>query len=319
MTTSLFDAYEIKKETKTYITKIRRIRCKEIINDEYVLEIKTAKHENSFLFKKGNNFITDDSLNKVIYLTDETKKIIENEVEKINYFVSNNINKNKIEMPKYDITLNLFRNDYFNYAAIIRCKDYINNPIASRIKIVDKIKIVKNIHIYHFLHSLKHCAHETMIYKVKLNENSLQENKVFIEKDINESFNNIDKNIKKYLLGYAEKNKDLVLRSQIRLYYNEDDNSDVEYFSKLANIKILPTLNRVYDTEFYVETETIDFDLLQNSGYNISHRAYFAMKNSTKEYYTLNPHTKSGVDASPIDCEKITFNEYLEIFNKNNQ
>ena len=38
------------------------------------------------------------------------------------------------------------------------------------------------------------------------------------------------------------------------------------------------------------------------------------MKGSTHEAYSLNPHTRSGVDAAPVDAETISFEEYLELF-----
>ena len=38
------------------------------------------------------------------------------------------------------------------------------------------------------------------------------------------------------------------------------------------------------------------------------------MNGSTHEAYSLNPHTKSGVDAAPDEAETISFEEYLELF-----
>ena len=77
---------------------------------------------------------------------------------------------------------------------------------------------------------------------------------------------------------------------------------------------MLPALPEAHDKRYCVRTDTIDFALLHRSGYQLLHRPYFAMKDSMHEAYTLNPHTKSGVDAAPYEAETISFEEYLELF-----
>ena len=77
---------------------------------------------------------------------------------------------------------------------------------------------------------------------------------------------------------------------------------------------MLPALPESHDKRYYVRTDTIDFDALHRSGYQLLHRPYFAMKGSTHAAYSLNPHTKYGVDTAPDEAEIISFDEYLELF-----
>ena len=89
-----------------------------------------------------------------------------------------------------------------------------------------------------------------------------------------------------------------------------------EIKKRRAKLKVLPTLPEEYDMAFYVDSKTINLHLLEKSKYKLLHRPYFAMKGSTHSAYTLNPHTKIGVDAAPANCEFISFKEFLKIFRK---
>ena len=59
----------------------------------------------------------------------------------------------------------------------------------------------------------------------------------------------------------------------------------------------------------------IDITILNQSGYRVVHRPYFAMKGSTHDKWELNPYTKTGVDAAMKDDDGISFSELLAIFN----
>lgn len=86
---------------------------------------------------------------------------------------------------------------------------------------------------------------------------------------------------------------------------------------KMLEIKTLPQLPDEFDKEYVVDVDTMterSFSLLRRSGYVILHRPYFAMCGSTHKKYTLNPHTKQGVDAAEADHASISFCEFLELF-----
>ncbi len=75
-------------------------------------------------------------------------------------------------------------------------------------------------------------------------------------------------------------------------------------------INTLPDLPENFNQNYYIKTSTVNIRLLRRSGYKILHRPYFAMKNSTHDAVTINPHKKECVDAAPISADAI----FLMIF-----
>ena len=110
--------------------------------------------------------------------------------------------------------------------------------------------------------------------------------------------------------------KDEILERLIRLYYREESEQDCRFLS--ANVfeaDILPRLSEEYDRYYYVTKESDpDYELLKRSGYRFWHKPWFAMPGNTHETMTLNPHKKEQMDAAPEDVEKISFKEYLKLF-----
>ena len=81
-----------------------------------------------------------------------------------------------------------------------------------------------------------------------------------------------------------------------------------------AEKQLLPALPQEYNQKYFVQTADMDVKLLFDSGYTFFHRPYFAMYASTREAYTLNPHSKQGVDAAPKSAQSIPFQEFLKLF-----
>ena len=118
------------------------------------------------------------------------------------------------------------------------------------------------------------------------------------------------------ILRLASENNDHILYLKLKVEYKEATNEEINELSKLIGKRILPTLSCEYDKYYIVTEETIDFKLLTESGYDISHRPYFAMMGYTHERYRLNPYRKDGSDAtkqSDMD-NAITFEKYLKMF-----
>lgn len=101
---------------------------------------------------------------------------------------------------------------------------------------------------------------------------------------------------------------------QLRLYYNIATAQDCEALSQALGVRILPKLSEAYDKNYVVEASTVDRPLLKNSGYSLLHRPNMAMKGSTRRNWTLNPHTRCGVDAARADAPAIPFCEFLALF-----
>ena len=109
---------------------------------------------------------------------------------------------------------------------------------------------------------------------------------------------------------------DMILQDRLLIYYRIADKEACKRISDITGSRILPSLPKEYDKTYSVEARTIDYDLLERSGYLIQHRPYFAMQGSTHAAYELNPHAKGGVDAAKVDLPMITFEEYLKLFDR---
>ncbi len=81
-----------------------------------------------------------------------------------------------------------------------------------------------------------------------------------------------------------------------------------------TNAGVLSALSDAYDREYYVDAASVDYPLLERSGYRLLHRPNICMYGSTRKMYTLNPHTKCGVDAAKIGNTAISFQDYLKLF-----
>ena len=106
---------------------------------------------------------------------------------------------------------------------------------------------------------------------------------------------------------------DVLMQKQLKIVYRVASPEDCAWLTEKTGKPVLPSLPDAYDRKYYVRTDSIDFDALHRSD-QLLHRPYFAMKGSTHEAYSLNPHTKYGVDAAPDEAEIISFDEYLELF-----
>ena len=116
------------------------------------------------------------------------------------------------------------------------------------------------------------------------------------------------------LYCFAVETGDAILRDRLLIYYRIADEAVCKRVSDNIGARILPSLPKEYDKTYSVEARTIDYELLERSGYRILHRPYFAMQGSTHNACTLNPYTKEGVDAAKVDLPMITFEEYLKLF-----
>ena len=113
----------------------------------------------------------------------------------------------------------------------------------------------------------------------------------------------------------AVKSGDLLLARQLKAYYAIATPEESRYVNEMTGASIIPTLPAEYDRKYYVKRSSDGFyAFVRESGFYIAHRPYFAMRNSTHEAVTLNPHTKSGVDAAPVDGEAISLDEFLKLY-----
>ena len=117
----------------------------------------------------------------------------------------------------------------------------------------------------------------------------------------------------------ALKENDRIMQCELKLYYRIADENDCRYLSEVRGVRILPSLPERYDKNYVISKESTtyeDYILLVNSGYRIAHRPCQAMRGSTYNNSTLNPHTKYGVDAAEQEAEAISFDEFLALFDE---
>ncbi len=108
---------------------------------------------------------------------------------------------------------------------------------------------------------------------------------------------------------------DLEMQRLIKLYYRIANEDECRWISdNVFGTYILPPLSEEYNKSFFVCSDGIDSNLLAKSGYRILHKPYFAMPGNTHGAWTLNPYSKVGTDAAPVQEEKISFEEYLGLF-----
>lgn len=117
----------------------------------------------------------------------------------------------------------------------------------------------------------------------------------------------------------AVKENDKMMQCKLKLLYGIADEDECRYISEKTGVRILPSLPERYDKNYVISKESTtyeDYILLVNSGYRIVHRPCQAMRGSTYNNSTLNPHTKYGVDAADNDAEAISFDEFLALFDE---
>ena len=112
----------------------------------------------------------------------------------------------------------------------------------------------------------------------------------------------------------AVRENDEVMQNCMKLYYRIASNEECEKLEKELNRKILPSLPEEYDHMYAIDLNTVDYKLIIDSGYQIMHRPYFAMRGCTHSKCQINPHTKVCIDAAKKDDEAMDFKAFLDLF-----
>ena len=279
------------------IKKISKIECLAKVGEEYLIEMKTKRGYKTVLYNTKTHIIKNFYNNKKGYIDEKVVNKIEKEIGNFDLVVNGEFQYScniKIFADKYENhqrklyeeLAELKYNHYcgLNYDFVISFSDSTKNNI-------NVTELFTNTDLLMFLNNMSR-----VIFSKPANKYLIEDNPIYIN---------------------AINNNDLTLIKTLKIYYGVETKEDCEYLSNVTNIKILPTLSEEFNQNYYVSLKVGAVDILMKSNYRLLHRPYFAMKGSTHEYYTLNPHTKVGVDASPVNCKPITFEEYLELFNEN--
>jgi len=274
-----------------YVEKIRKCSVWKKIGDAYLLQCK--------IIQRGTNIYTYDNSDyltffpeKKRWLSEEAKQTVVEAVEGFEQMVKE-IKEGEytlIPIEEMAMTVYLKRQDRYGFHFMLEYYDenegeqlitFIFN--ASSIgEVIREIRFCRRIEklseIYNLLsYPSRESIHQNPIYQA------------------------------------AVRTDDLLLQHEIKLYYRIADSEECAWLSDYYGVRILPSLSKEYDRDYVVDRDSVDGVLLENSGYEITHRPYFGMKGYTHTKYTLNPHTKTGMDAARCDETSISFQEYLKL------
>lgn len=277
---------------KRFIKNIRKCNCIEKKGDLYILKCSIIQRgDYDYKFTPGIDFISKEGNTKGFWLSENAKLQVNSAVQALETI----IDKAKL----YDIENNYVTDDKFTV-------HYEHRPNGNYECLLSYTDITNVLHNYYFDSSpideiIHFTAWPTIDYDI-------------YEQLKHSTVDTIENN--PFYIAATRKN-DKLLQNQIKVYYNIATEEECWWLSKELGVKVLPSLSQSFDKPFVVDTATISVKVLRDSGYVILHRPYFAMKDSTHSKWQLNSHTKRGVDASPVNCESIPFDDYVKIIESN--
>ena len=284
---------------RLYVEKIKSCSCTEKRGDVYFLWCKIHQRGNNYyLYEPGTDCLrTDWTGKKRLYLSEAAQQTVDQTVrqfdeetskEVLNYYV-------KVEIYEGKVTIWYRRLSRSRFAAVLTypddegflCKEYF--PATGLESLIRELS-------YGFSAPWRKLFPEGACPIEELRSGTpegVERNPLYIS---------------------AGASGDVLMQKQLKIVYRVASPEDCAWLAEKSGKPVLPALPEAYDRKYYVRTDSIDFDLLHRSGYQLLHRPYFAMKGSTHEAYSLNPHTKYGVDAAPENTEFMDFKAYLELF-----
>ena len=284
---------------RLYIEKIKNCSCTEKRGDDYLLCCRIHQRgDKYYLYEPGAGRLrTDWAGKKRLYLSEAAQKMVDDTVrqfdeesskEVLNYYV-------KVDIYEGKVILWYRRLSRSRFAAVltypddegILCKQYF--PETSLESLIRELSYGLSAP-WRKLFPEGTCPIEELHHGTP---EGVEKNPLYLS---------------------AGASGDVLMQKQLKIVYRVASPEDCAWLSEKGGKPVLPALPESHDKRYYVRTDTIDFDTLHRSGYQLLHRPYFAMKGSTHEAYSLNPHTKYGVDAAPDEAEIISFDEYLELF-----
>ena len=267
----------IKIDNKYYAKKVKSAICNKKVNDEYYLECEIKMRGfHDYKYILGTNYLIKDT-----YIKDGVKL------------------KNVLYLE--EAALNTILN------AISIMDRYIEIVDEKGFKSKDNILYYerKDNKNYSFIYKYVNDNNVSYYYKEEyIFRNNFQGRKTR-EDLMNDSF----------YFQAAKYYNDEIFMLELLVRENLATNDECKRLSGLTGRTILPKADIKYNKTFVVHRDGIDVDVLDQSGYRILHRPYFAMKGSTHDKWELNPYSKTGVDAAMKNDDGISFTELLAIFN----
>ena len=283
--------YEKVIDGKRYLTEIPNCVCIEKSGDEYRLLCRLQQRgENFYRCAKDAEYLRQDVGKKTLYLTGDAKTKVLEELARFDD------DWEKTEFDGFDainfldgsIIVFIRRISNTAYVAILKYRDKVGNKSIKRIN-ADTVDVIirETSWIFHFYLNNKEQSDALRAAKL-LHDNPFYK--------------------------YALASGDELLALQIRLCYHVAGKDDCKRLGELLGLRVLPPLGKEHDRYYVIPSGEIDRGLLDDSGYGCSHVPYFAMKGSTHSLWRVNPYAKSVIDAAKTDSETISFEDFLRLF-----
>ncbi len=288
---------EYRDDGKLFIKKIRGCHCKEKLDEDYLLSCKIIQRgEHRYTCKKECDWIKRDD--KKFWLSADAKESVVKEINSFDAFINDFMKGEFHEIKCEDEVLSIFyRKSGGEYDFIVKYKSEYWGGI--------KTEIFPNTNILYFLHYLEYrcdiCESKSRQVIKNIDETNLSEHPLVIS---------------------AEKNNDIELEYEVKLYYRLLNSEDCSILGEKLGIQILPPLPDEFDKGYAVDADTLTDEskkVLRQSGYRFMHVPYFSMYGKTHQKYTINPHEKSLIDSAGIDSEAISFDDFLKLFENDNR
>lgn len=284
---------------RLYIEKIKSCSCTEKRGNDYFLWCRIHQRgDKYYLYEPGAGRLrTALTGEKYLYLSETAQQTVDHTVRQFDEEISKEVLNYymKVEIYEGKVTVWYRRLSRSRFAAVLT---YPNEEGALCKKIFP-------------VTSLESLIHELSYVRATFWRKLFPEGTCPIEELHNGTPEGVERN-PLYLSAGAS--GDVLMQKQLKIVYRVASPEDCAWVTEKIGKPVLPSLPEAYDREYYIRTDSIDFDTLHRSGYQLLHRPYFAMNGSTHKAYTLNPNTKYGVDAAPDEAEIISFDEYLELF-----
>lgn len=286
---------------KLYIKNIRSCVCREKCGDNYILHCKIKYHgKYDYIYKPGDRYITNPYGNKHImkelWLTDDSAAQAEDAIKLME------------ERSAY-LQANGYAFDAPDEKGLAIYYEYAERPGLYN------CLVIKNI------------GPEDVPQRVTQSQ-GVRQYLLYESKPLKDFVCALPGEYPKLenvpFYSAAVRTNDILLQNELKLYFGSATEKECAWLSEVLGIRLLPPLSEAFDKTYYVSVRDATrslVELLNKSGYRISHRPYFAYggnSNRTPLIWSLNPHTKSGADNAPKDSpDVISLAEYAEMIEAN--
>ena len=277
---------EYRIDDKIYVRHLVRCSVHYIINGAYLVYVKIHQRgEHFYSFKKGTDLLYTKY--KKVYLDTEAQKElcrVIDEYDRRLQMLLDDAGTLRIAYPEYNVIMHIL------------CKGKSRYDISAENSDICYMRLYENTGITQYFRALYEacrCPHDMSLFYPDKNDITSEP-----------------------LYMCAKENNVQHLICDLEMCYGDRESTTAYELEKTDGIKRLVKLPQEYDRKYAVIAKTVDYEVLSLSGYCFLHKPGMAMRGSTRENVTLNPHTKVCIDASYADMEAVTFDEYVSLVNE---